>query len=167
MSKIEIHPHKLFVPNNARVLILGTFPGKSNVHVKGLDEWFYASSRNQFWKIISEVYNLPLENTAEKKELFSNKGIAIGDIFLKIKRNENNNSDSSLEVIEYNDEVLKETIDSNNFNAIYCTSQFAEKEFRKLFPNSTIVESLPSPSPRFARMSLLDKVSIYKKKLPQ
>ena len=167
MSEIEIHPHEPFVPKNATVLILGTFPGKSNVKVQGLDEWFYASKRNQFWNIIRGVYNRPLLSTAEKKQLFSEKGIAIGDIFLKIKRKENNNSDSSLEVVEYNDKALREIINSTHLKAIYCTSQFVEKEFKKLFPELNIVESLPSPSPRFARMSLTDKIACYKKKLPE
>lgn len=167
MSEIEVHPHKLFVPDNATVLILGTFPGKNNISVEGLDEWFYATKRNQFWNIIQEVYNKSLTTTKEKKQLFSEKGIAIGDIFLKIKRTENNNSDSSLEVVEYNDKALKKIIESNNFKAIYCTSQFVEKEFKKLFPNMKIVESLPSPSPRAARMSLPEKIASYKMKLPE
>jgi hypoxanthine-DNA glycosylase len=167
MSEIEIHPHQPFVPKNATILILGTFPGKSNVNVDGLDEWFYASKRNQFWNIIRGVYNKPLLSTAEKKQLFTQKGIAIGDIFLKIRRKENNNSDSSLEIVEYNDKALREIINSHDFKAIYCTSQFVEKMFKKLFPDLKIVESLPSPSPRSARMSLPDKIAYYKKKLPQ
>ncbi|MEO6818597.1 MAG: hypothetical protein ABI204_02630 [Ginsengibacter sp.] len=167
MSVIEAHPHKPFVPQHATVLILGTFPGKNNVSVEGLDEWFYASKRNQFWNIIREVYNKSLLTTEEKKALFNEKGIAIGDIFLKIKRKENNNSDSSLEVVEYNDKALNKIINAHQFKAIYSTSQFVEKEFKKLFPSIKIIESLPSPSPRSARMSLPDKISYYKMKLPE
>lgn len=166
MSEIETHPHEPFVPKNATVLILGTFPGKSNVEVEGRDEWFYASKRNQFWNIIRAVYHSPLLSTTEKKDLFSEKGIAMADIFLKIKRKENNNSDSSLEIVEYNDKALYKIIKVNHFDAIYATSQFVEKEFKKMFPHIKTIESLPSPSPRFARMSLVDKIAFYKKKLP-
>ena len=165
MQEIETHPHKLFVPPYATVLILGTFPGKHNVRIEGQDEWFYSSKRNQFWTIIRGVYKEELKTTAEKKDLFTRKGIAIGDIFLKIKRKENNNSDTSLEVIEYNDREIEKALQENNFKAIFTTSQFVEKEFKKLFPNWKNIESLPSPSPRFARMTLEEKIAFYKKKL--
>lgn len=167
MLEIETHPHKLFVPPNATVLILGTFPGKNNVQVEGQDEWFYSSKRNQFWTIIRGVYEEELKTTAEKKELFTLKRIAIGDIFLKIKRIENNNSDSSLEVIEYNGKEIEKAIEQNSFNFVFTTSQFVAKEFKKLFPTIKNIDALPSPSPRYARMSLDEKITIYKEKLPK
>src|SRR5690606_8414077 len=112
----------------------------------------YSSKRNQFWTIIRGVYQEELKTTAEKKAMFTRKGIAIGDIFLKIKRVENNNSDSSLEVIEYNDSEIEKALLENNFKAVFTTSQFVAKEFKKLFPAWENIESLPSPSPRYARM---------------
>lgn len=166
MQEIETHPHKIFVPTKATVLILGTFPGKHNVQVEGQNEWFYSSKRNQFWTIIRGVYEEELKTTSEKKDLFMRKGIAIGDIFLRIKRKENNNNDSSLEVIEYNDKEIEKAISAHSFSAIYTTSQFVEKEFKKLFPDIKNIEALPSPSPRYARMTLEDKIAFYKKKLP-
>ena len=167
MMEIETHPHKLFVPPNATVLVLGTFPGKNNVQVEGQDEWFYSSKRNQFWTILRGVYEEELKTTAQKKELFARKAIAMGDIFLKIKRMENNNSDSSLEVIEYNDKDIEKALKENSIDAVFTTSQFVAKEFKKLFPNFKNIETLPSPSPRYARMSLVEKISIYKEKLPK
>ena len=167
MQEIETHPHKLFVPHGASVLILGTFPGKNNVQVAGRDEWFYSSKRNQFWTILSGVYGEELKTNADKKDLFTRKGIAIGDIFLKIRRKENNNSDTSLEVIEYNDKEIEKALQEHTFQAIYTTSQFVEKEFKKLFSNYKNIEALPSPSPRYARMNLEEKIAFYKKKLPK
>jgi hypothetical protein len=41
-----------------------------------------------------------------------------------------------------------------------------ENAFKKLFPEVAIGESLPSPSPRYARMSLQQKIDYYKLKLP-
>jgi hypoxanthine-DNA glycosylase len=166
MKEIQTHPHKMFVPLNSTILILGTFPGKSNVQVEGKDEWFYSSKRNQFWSIIRSVYKEELKTTTEKKALFKRKGIAIGDIFLKIKRKENNNSDTSIEVIEYNDKEIEKALKENTFRSIYTTSQFVEKEFKKLFPDWKNTEALPSPSPRHARMTLEEKIAYYKKKLP-
>lgn len=170
MCEIEIHPHKPFVPPNAKALIVGSFPGKDHSASPGMNkknEWFYASKRNQFWNIISGVYNEELLTTEDKKRLFTNHGIAIADILLRIRRKEKNNQDSNLEILEYNDKALGKLLKQNQFSAIYFTSKFVEKHFKKLFPFIANGECLPSPSPRYARMSLQEKISYYKKKLPQ
>jgi hypoxanthine-DNA glycosylase len=166
MSEIETHPHSLFVPENAIVLILGSFPGKNNILVEGSEEWFYSAKRNQFWPILRSVYDETLQTTKEKKDLFERKGIAVGDIYLKVKRKDYNNSDSSLEVFEYNDKAILNAMNKHSFKSIFTTSQLVVKEFRKLFPEVKNIQSLPSPSPRYARMSLQEKIEVYKNSLP-
>ena len=167
MSEIEIHPHKPFVPPNAKVLILGSFPGKSHATPLSVNEWFYASKRNQFWNIMRGVYNEELTTTEDKKNLFAKHGIAIADVFLKIKRTENNNQDSNLEIVAYNDKAIKKFLRENKFGSIFFTSKLVEKHFLKLFPYVKNGECLPSPSPRYARVSLQEKINAYKKKLPE
>ncbi|MEO9098847.1 MAG: uracil-DNA glycosylase family protein [Ginsengibacter sp.] len=166
MPEIEIHPHKPFVPPNAKVLILGSFPGKGHALFESANEWFYASKRNQFWNIMRGVYNKELITTEDKKELFTKHGIAIGDVFLKIRRKEDNNQDSNLEIIAYNDKALKKILDENKFESVFFTSKLVEKHFLKLFPLVKNGECLPSPSPRYARVSLQEKIDFYKRKLP-
>lgn len=167
MPEIEVHPHKPFVPPNAKVLILGSFPGKGHAESESAGEWFYASKRNQFWNILRKVYDEELPTTESKKELFIKHGIAIADVFLKIRRKENNNQDNNLEIVAYNDKALKKTLNKNKFEAIFFTSKLVEKHFLKLFPTVNNGECLPSPSPRYARISLEEKANIYKKKLPR
>lgn len=166
MPEIEIHPHKPFVPPNAKVLILGSFPGKGHASSESANEWFYASKRNQFWNIMRGVYNEALITTEDKKKLFVNHGIAIADVFLKIRRKEDNNQDSNLEIIAYNDKALKKILDDNKFESVFFTSKLVEKHFLKLFPSFRNGECLPSPSPRYARVSLQEKIDFYKRKLP-
>jgi len=166
MPDIEIHPHKPFVPSNATVLILGSFPGKDHTGPSSENEWFYASRRNQFWNIMRGVYNEPLISIEEKKNLFTKHGIAIADVFLKIRRTENNNQDSNLEIVAYNDKALNKILKENKFDSIFFTSKLVEKHFLKLFPPVKNGECLPSPSPRYARMSLGEKIDFYRKKLP-
>jgi hypoxanthine-DNA glycosylase len=169
MCEIEIHPHKPFVPPNAKVLIVGSFPGKdhsASPEVNKKDEWFYASKRNQFWNILRGVYNEELLTTEDKKKLFTDHGIAIADILLKVRRKEKNNQDTNLEIIEYNDKALGKLLKQHSFTAIYFTSRFVEKHFKKLFPFTDNGECLPSPSPRYARMSLQEKINYYREKLP-
>lgn len=167
MDEIETHPFKAYIPENASVVIIGSFPGREVTHKElSDDEWFYGSKRNQFWKIISGVYEIDLSSKKEKQDLFRKCGIGIADIFLKIRRTENNNMDSNLEVIEFNEKELTSIVRNPNIKKIFFTSRFVEKTFNKLFPKISIGECLPSPSPRYARMSQQDKINYYKLKLP-
>lgn len=166
MDTIETHPHKVFVPPNAKVIIIGSFPGRGH-SAESENEWFYESKRNQFWKIISAVYQTELKDVTQKKKLFREKGIAIGDLFYKVKRTKDNNSDSSLDVIEYNNMALSKIFKSNHFRSIFFTSKFIEKEFKKLFPAMKNIASLPSPSPRVATISIDEKIKSYKMVLPK
>jgi hypoxanthine-DNA glycosylase len=167
MSKIETHPFKPFVPPNATVLIVGSFPGR-DITQRNIDKdtWFYGTRRNQFWDIMSSVYNVELKTTKDKQELFKKGGIAIADIFLTVKRKGENNSDTSLEVVTYNDKAIKNFLANTSFQHIFFTSKFVEKHFLKIFPGIKNGECLPSPSPRYARMSKQEKIAYYKKKLP-
>jgi hypoxanthine-DNA glycosylase len=164
---VETHPFTPFVPENATVLIVGSFPGREQTQAPQEDAWFYGAKRNQFWTILREVYGLPLVTTAEKQQLFLQNGIAITDIFLKVRRKENNNLDTNLEVIEYNQAAIAEILRHKEFQAIFFTSRFVEKHFKKIFPHAPNTECLPSPSPRFARMTLAEKVEYYRGKLPR
>jgi hypoxanthine-DNA glycosylase len=167
LSEIETHPFKPFVPANAMVIIIGSFPGR-DITKKKLNEedWFYGTKRNQFWNIISGVYGMELKTATDKKQLFTAKGIAIADIILQARRNAINNSDTNLEVIAYNDKVIKKILAHTSFKYIFFTSKFVEKHFLKIFPGIKNGECLPSPSPRYARMSIKEKIVYYKKKLP-
>ena len=167
-NKIEIHPFTPFIPGNATALILGSFPGREQTQsVPDSRQWFYGAKRNQFWNIISAVYNKALVSKTDKQELFKKFGIGITDILLKVRRKNNNNQDDNLEIIEYNDKAIKKILRDSKIKSIYFTSRFVETHFRKLFPGIKHAEYLPSPSPRNARMTRADKINYYKSKLPQ
>ncbi|HET7115392.1 MAG TPA: uracil-DNA glycosylase family protein [Hanamia sp.] len=168
MEEIETHPFKAFIPENVTTLIVGSFPGREVTHrVLNEEEWFYGSKRNQLWKIISGVYETALQTRTEKQNLFKKHGIGMVDIFLKVKRKDNNNMDSNLEVIEFNGKAIKSILKNQNIKKIFFTSKFVEKSFMKLFPDIKIGECLPSPSPRYARMNITEKINYYKSKLPK
>ena len=168
MEEIETHPFKAFIPENVTVIIVGSFPGREVTHkILSDDEWFYGSKRNQFWKIISGAYETGLPTKAQKQDLFKKHGIGLVDIFLKIKRLENNNMDSNLEIVELNDKAIKIILQNPNIKFIFFTSKYVEKAFMKMFPETKIGQCLPSPSPRYARMSLQEKINYYKLKLPE
>lgn len=168
MPPREVHPFPPFVPEHAKWLLLGTFPGKQNTQVPAdkLDEnaWGYAG-RNQFWTILAAVYGLDLQTKAQKQALFRALGLAQADIIYACRRANNDNSDSNLIDIEYNTAALQEIFEHHAIVCVFCTSQSAAKPFRKLFPQMPYVV-LPSPSPRYARMSLSAKIARYRELLP-
>lgn len=153
------HPFPFYVAKNSKLMIVGSYPPVS----LGKRDFFYSSKQNQFWKIIENIYRTKLE-TKRKKELFLEiNNIAMTDIIKKCRRVRNNSSDENLEIIEYMDirRILK---DNKSINKIFFTSKFVEKEFKKQFPDIKLTSvTLPSPSPRYAKLSFEQKVNEYKK----
>jgi hypoxanthine-DNA glycosylase len=162
---IERHPFDAFIPANIQTLILGSFPGKEQTQIE-IDNtmWFYGAPRNQFWKILELVYNRPLKNRKEKQQLFEELGIGITDIIKSTIRKSGTNLDENLEIKEYNTDTIKNILTRHHPKVLF-TSRFVEKEFKKLFPNYSNTDILPSPSPRYFKLSLQDKARIYKAKL--
>lgn len=165
--KIETHPFPAFVPPRMKCLVLGSFPGKEQTRGK-LDEnaWFYGAPLNQLWRILEKVYNRELKTKEAKQKLFKEAGIGITDIFKSVVRKAGSNLDENLEIIEYNKDEIKRIL--TDFRPqVLCTSRFVEKEFKKMFPAYPAVDVLPSPSPRYFRITIEQKAEIYKTKLPK
>lgn len=130
MNEIESHPFEPFIPHNASVLIVGSFPGKEHTtNGAGNGQWFYGAKRNQFWKILSSVYDVPLETTESKKQLFEKKGIAIADFFLKVRRKDGGNLDNNLEIVEYNDKSIEAILASRQFSSICLRANSFKRNF--------------------------------------
>jgi hypoxanthine-DNA glycosylase len=168
MTAIENHPFEPFIPDHATVLIVGSFPGREQTQGSmDAEQWFYGAKRNQFWKIISAVYQTDLLCKADKQNLFIKHGIGLTDILFKVRRKNNSNLDENLEIVEYNDAAIREIVSKSTLRTIYFTSRFVEKHFKKQLPEINFGEYLPSPSPRNAGMNQADKINFYKSKLPR
>lgn len=104
---IEHHPWKPYIPSNATILFLGTFPPKQD---KWSMEFYYPNRINDFWRIMGIIfynnkdyfYDFSAKSfRLEDIKLFLNSyGIALGDSALEIKRLKNNASDKFLEIIK-------------------------------------------------------------------
>lgn len=169
---IETHPFELFCPTSARFLILGSFTAKRYEGDTSYD-WYYGSRRNKFWTILEKVYKVELKDRKAKQKLLGNLKIAIGDIIYQCERKKGNSLDSNLINIIYNKSAISTVLSGNNIKRIYFSSRFVEDKFKKNFkeliskyPEVELV-TLPSPSPRFALMTLSQKVARYNKLLPR
>jgi hypoxanthine-DNA glycosylase len=167
VEKIEEHPFTAFVPRNIRCLIVGSFPGKEQTQC-AVDEthWFYGAPRNQFWKIVEKVYNRELKKRKQKQRLFEEHGIGITDVIQSCVRRSGTNLDENLDIKEYNAETIGKILKKYHPKVLF-TSRFVEKEFKKLFPDYSNTDILPSPSPRYFKLSIEDKARVYKEKLPE
>jgi len=166
---IETHPFGYFSPLKAKYLLLGSFTGKPE---PGYD-WFYASKRNKFWIILRQIYNRPLVTRSEKEQLFSDLSLAISDIIYQCERRKGSNLDMNLVNIVYNVEAIEKLLATNPIERIYFSSRFVEGRFKSKFkylihkyPHIELI-TLPSPSPRYAAMTLEEKIRRYTQLLPR
>jgi hypoxanthine-DNA glycosylase len=165
--KVETHPFPTFIPPVMKCLIVGSFPGKElTAGGTGLDEnaWFYGAPLNQLWKILEIVYKRELKDKKSKQHLLRETGIGMADIFQSVTRKNGSNLDDNLEIIKYNKDEIERILKKYHPRVLF-TSRFVEKEFKKMFPQYVPVDILPSPSPRYFKLSISQKVEIYKAKL--
>lgn len=104
---IETHPWEPFIPDGARILIMGTFPPGS--HRWSMD-FYYPNPTNDFWKIMGLIFlgnpDALRDSTGKRydidavKALMTEKHIALNDTARKVRRLKGNASDKFLEIIE-------------------------------------------------------------------
>lgn len=185
---IEYHPLKPFIPDNARVLMLGSFPPAER---RWSMQFFYPNIQNDMWRIFGLIYHSDTEHfiqTFGKKktfqrepitELLSELGIAIFDTATKIRRMKGTAADSDLRVLEQTD--LKELIGKiPNLEAVLCTGgkavEICAEQMQCIAPapgfstrgnidgREILLYRMPSTS-RAYPLSLLKKAEVYKRVL--
>ena len=107
IPQLETHPWEPFIPNGAKVLIMGTFPPQPK---RWSMDFYYPNRTNDFWKIIaliflgdSDALLLPDRrsfNLPAIIELLNDKKIALNDTGYKIRRLAGNASDKFLEIVQ-------------------------------------------------------------------
>ena len=142
---MEKHPFGYYLPEKSEKLIIGSFPCFNG---ENYGDWFYSGSgRSDFWQLLSDLFDCPVNSRKDKEELRKINGIAITDIASKIRRKKGNCSDANLEVIEFNKEAIDLCLD-RGIKELFFTSKFVEKHFLKCFPEIQLPSFvLLSPSP--------------------
>lgn len=105
--EIETHPWEPFIPEGAKVLIMGTFPPQAK---RWSMDFYYPNRTNDFWKICGMIFlgdkdalYLPEEKRFKLpaiRELLTEKGIALNDTGRRVRRLKGNASDKFLEIVE-------------------------------------------------------------------
>ena len=107
---IEEHPLQPFLPSNAKLLMLGSFPPQRK---RWSMDFFYPNLQNDMWRIFGHIFFQNKEHflypdkKAFNKELIidflNNKGIALYDTATSVRRLQDNASDKFLDVVEPTD----------------------------------------------------------------
>ena len=103
----ESHPFEPFIPENARLLMCGTFPPKQN---RWSMNFYYPNFINDMWRIFGLIYFGDKEALVDKqhktfhlpelKQLLSEKGVALSDTGKEVVRTKDNASDKWLQIAE-------------------------------------------------------------------
>ena len=106
-TAIETHPFPPYIPDHAKLLIMGTFP--PGPHRWAMD-FYYPNPTNDFWKMMGLIFyndagrlydrTTRQYDLSEIKSLLDRTGIALNDTGYRIRRLKGNASDKFLEIIE-------------------------------------------------------------------
>lgn len=107
MPDTETHPFRPFLPENALLLMLGTFPPAPK---RWCMEFYYPNYQNDMWRIFGvSFFGDKAHFLIEKEKRFdleriipflSEKGVALFDTAFRIRRTKNTASDKDLEIVE-------------------------------------------------------------------
>lgn len=106
--EIERHPLRPFLPPNAELLMLGSFPPPKE---RWCMEFFYPNPQNDMWRIMGQIFfgdktYFEVQKVFNRDEIASfceTKGIAIFDTAQAVIRLQGNAADEHLEIIEQTD----------------------------------------------------------------
>ncbi len=110
IPEVEYHPLEPFLPANASILMLGSFPPQKK---RWSMDFFYPNLQNDMWRIMGYIFFDDKEHflNNDKKsfnkeaiiEFLIDKGIALYDTASAVRRLQDNASDKYLEVVEPTD----------------------------------------------------------------
>ncbi|ENV37195.1 hypothetical protein F959_02003 [Acinetobacter venetianus RAG-1 = CIP 110063] len=106
MIEVETHPLKPFLPSNAKLLMLGSFPPPQS---RWKMDFYYPNYQNDMWRIFGLIFfkdknyflDLANKNFQEQKirEFLTEIGVGIFDTAFQVKRLQGNASDKFLEIV--------------------------------------------------------------------
>lgn len=107
LPELETHPFPPYIPEKARILIMGTFPPQPK---RWAMNFYYPNRTNDFWFMMGLIFFGDKDALYDRdnkefrldkiKELLNEKGIALNDTGFRIRRLAGNASDKFLEIVE-------------------------------------------------------------------
>ncbi|PHS01351.1 MAG: DNA-deoxyinosine glycosylase [Blastopirellula sp.] len=161
----HIHSFPPIAAANAKILILGSIPGKASL----LANQYYAYPRNAFWKIIEQLYDINADLSYDQRctQLKQNQ-VAVWDVLKSCTRTSSLDSDIVESTIVPND-FTQFLTDHPQIEAIYFNGSKAKQSFNKhVLPNlseaaaNLAMVRLPSTSPAHAAVRFEGKLEAWR-----
>ncbi|MBX3651007.1 MAG: DNA-deoxyinosine glycosylase [Burkholderiales bacterium] len=156
-----IHSFPPVADASARILILGSMPGRKSLEKKQ----YYANPHNLFWKLMGDFFGagpeLPYE---QRKRLLKKSGIALWDVMASCERE--GSLDSAIADFTPND-FQGFFANHRNITRVFFNGTKAEHSFRRrVLPALTAqppqLKCLPSTSPAHATLSHAQKQAAWR-----
>lgn len=147
--------------SESEILILGTLPGKVSLQTKQ----YYANPTNQFWTIISNIFNEPILQSYENKlKVLEKHHIALWDVLKSANRDSSLDSDIKNPITN---DILGFISKHPKLRVIGFNGGKTETYFRTYIglhnlPGTVQIVSLPSSSSSNTHSTLADKTSLWK-----
>ena len=150
-DNIETHPLNPFIPQQARLLILGSFPPPQK---RWKMNFYYPNLQNDMWRIFGLVFfgdkyyffqDQVTFNLTLIKSFLQQQGIAISDTCYQIRRLQNNASDKFLELITPVNLITLLT-KMPECRYIMTTGDKATSILMQLMPVGTVTPTIGHPS---------------------
>ena len=154
----KIHSFSPIAAPSARVLVLGSMPGKESLRA----QQYYAHPRNAFWIIMGELFGaLPTLAYEARVQILKSAGVAVWDVLASCTRDGSLDSDIDRTSIVPNDFgtffLSHPHIAAVFFNGTMAENCFARHVFAQLKSQPLHYQRLPSTSPANAAVSYQKK----------
>ncbi|WP_114418249.1 DNA-deoxyinosine glycosylase [Marinospirillum perlucidum] len=155
-------------PQQAKILILGSMPGKASLAVQG----YYAHPRNAFWPILAELLGFSRDlDYASRLEVLKKNGIGLWDVMA-----------SCIRATSLDADIVETSIQANDFSgwfqrhpqtqAVFCNGGKAYQSYqRRVLPHlpetyrQCPLVQLPSTSPAHASLKFDAKLAAWRQLL--
>ena len=163
---VEYHPLRPFLPDNAKVLFLGSFPPQRK---RWCMDFYYPNFINDHWRIEGQIFFNHFVDAANKRfrieeivAFCKEKGLAFFDTSTAIRRLQDNASDKFLEVVEPTD-IHALISQLPHLRAIVTTGEKATETICNYFG----IEHLPKtnesiPLPNFQLSTINFQLSLHR-----
>lgn len=152
-----IHPIPPLYREDARILILGSFPSVKSRETA----FFYGHPQNRFWKVLAAVFDDEIPSDVPQKRAFLIRHrVAVWDVIHSCTIR--GSSDASIKDVVPND--LPRILDHAQIRKIFVNGKTAEKMYRKYIEPSIGIPAicLPSTSPANAAWNLERLIEAWK-----
>lgn len=145
--------------NDVKILILGSMPSVTSLE----KQEYYGYQHNRFWKVLSYLYQMPINTYDEKKQIILQNQLGLWDVIHACEREGSLDSAIHHEIVNPIDELL---IQYPSIHTIICNGKKSYQIYQKYFKHLNIhVISLPSTSNANAMWKLERLYEVWNKGL--